>query len=42
MFKGFEILNDEEWAAVIYSSGLREMEYIGGATIRRLIVGNER
>ena len=41
MFKGFEILTGEEWASVIYSSGLKEMNYVGGAAVRKLIVGTE-
>ena len=41
MFKGFEIKSAEEWASIMYSSGLKEMEYIGGAAVRKLIVGNE-
>ena len=41
MFKGFEILTGEEWAAVLSASGIKEMPYVGGAAVRRLIVGNE-
>lgn len=41
MLKGFEIINGEEWASVIYSSGLKEMNYVGGAAVRKLIVGTE-
>ena len=41
MFKGFEIVNGEEWASVLYQSGLKEMNYVGGAAVRKLIVGTE-
>jgi len=41
MFKGFEIISGEEWASVIYASGLKEMNYVGGAAVRKLIVGTE-
>ena len=41
MFKGFEILNPEEWASILYQSGLKEMNYVGGAAVRNLIVGTE-
>mmetsp|Transcript_19899 Transcript_19899/g.14346 ORF Transcript_19899/g.14346 Transcript_19899/m.14346 type:complete len:146 (+) Transcript_19899:262-699(+) len=42
MFKDFEIKTGEEWASVLYQSGLQETEYIGGAAVRNLIVGNEK
>jgi hypothetical protein len=41
MFAGFEILTGEEWASVLYASGLKEMNYVGGAAVRNLIVGTE-
>ena len=41
MFKGFEIVTGEEWASVLYQSGLKEMNYVGGAAVRKLIVGTE-
>ncbi len=34
-FKGFEIVNANEWASVLYKTGLKEMEYVGGAAVRR-------
>ena len=40
MFSGFEIKTGEEWASVLYKSGLRQMDYVGGAAVRTLIVGN--
>ncbi len=40
MFSGFEIKTGEEWASVLYKSGLKQMEYVGGAAVRTLIVGN--
>lgn len=42
MFSGFEIKSGEEWASVLYKSGIKEMNYIGGAAVRKLIVGNEQ
>jgi hypothetical protein len=42
MFSGFEIKSAEEWASVLYKSGIKEMNYVGGAAVRKLIVGNER
>ena len=41
MFKGFEILSPEEWASVLYQTGLKQVEYVGGAAVRNLIVGND-
>lgn len=40
-FSGFDIRSGTEWASVLYSSGLHQMEYVGGAAVRNLIVGNE-
>ncbi len=42
MFSGFEVKTGEEWASVMYKTGLKEMNYVGGAAVRRLIVGNEK
>lgn len=41
MFSGFEIKSGEEWASVMYKSGIKQMEYVGGAAVRKLIVGSE-
>ena len=41
MFKGFTVRSGEEWASVMYQSGIKEMEYVGGAAVRKLIVGSE-
>ena len=41
MFKNSEIENGEEWASILYQSGLKEMNYVGGAAVRKLIVGTE-
>jgi hypothetical protein len=41
MFKGFEIKSGQEWASVMYQSGIKEMNYVGGAAVRNLIVGTE-
>lgn len=42
MFSGFEIKSGEEWASVMFKSGLKQMEYVGGAAVRNLIVGNDQ
>jgi hypothetical protein len=41
MFQGFEIKNGEEFASILFKSGLKEVQYIGGAAVRKLIVGSE-
>ena len=41
MFSGFEIKSGEEWASVMYKSGIKQMEYVGGAAVRNLIVGSD-
>ena len=41
MFKGFDILSPEEWVSVLYKSGLKEVNYIGGAAVRKIVVGSE-
>ena len=41
MFQGFEILTGEEFASILYKSTLKEVQYIGGAAVRKLIVGTE-
>jgi len=41
MFSGFDVVSGEEWASVLGKTGMREMEYAGGAAVRRLIVGCE-
>jgi len=41
MFRGFEILTGEEWSSVINRTGLKQMNYVGGAAVRNLIVGHE-
>jgi len=40
MFKGFDVASGEEWASVLFKSGLKEVHYIGGAAVRKLIVGS--
>lgn len=42
LFSGFKIQTGEEWASILYQTGLKEMNYIGGAAVRNLIVGNEK
>jgi hypothetical protein len=41
MFKGFDIANGEEWASVLFTTGLKEVNYVGGAAVRNLIVGTD-
>ena len=41
MFTNFDIKSPEEWASILAKSSMKEMPYIGGAAVRRLIVGNE-
>jgi len=40
MFSGFEIKTGEEWASVLFKSGIKQMDYVGGAAVRNLIVGS--
>ena len=42
MFSGFNIRSGNEWASVLYQSGIKEMEYVGGAAGRDLIIGNDQ
>ena len=42
LFSGFEIKSGEEWASVLYKSGIKQMNYVGGAAVRKLIVGNDK
>ena len=42
MFSDFEIKTGNEWASVLFKSGIKEMNYIGGAAVRKLIVGTEQ
>ena len=42
MFSGFEIKSAEEWASVLYKTGIKQMNYVGGAAVRKLIVGKRR
>ncbi len=41
MFTGFDVASGSEWASVLYKSGLKQCEYIGGAAVRKLVVGSE-
>jgi hypothetical protein len=41
LFSGFEIFTGQEWASILYKTGLKQMNYVGGAAVRKLIVGNE-
>lgn len=41
MFKGFDITTPEEFASVLDKTGLKEVPYIGGAAVRKLVVGTE-
>ena len=42
MFSGFEIKTGNEWASVLFKSGIKQMEYVGGAAVRNLIIGNDQ
>jgi len=42
MFSGFEIKTGNEWASVLFKSGIKQVEYVGGAAVRNLIVGNDK
>lgn len=41
LFEGFDVRSAEEFAAVLLKCGIKAMEYVGGAAVRRLIVGRE-
>lgn len=41
LFSGFEIKSGEEWASVLYKTGIKETCSLGGSAVRKLIVGNE-
>lgn len=40
MFKGFDVMSPEEWVSILHKSGLKEMSYIGGSAVRKIIVGS--
>ena len=40
MFKNFDVASGEEWASIMYKSGLKESAYMQGNAVRRIIVGN--
>jgi hypothetical protein len=42
LFSGFAIQTGEEWASVLYKTSIKEMNYLGGAAVRNLIVGNNK
>lgn len=42
LFSGFKVTTGEEWASCLYKTSLKEMNYVGGAAVRRLIVGNDQ
>jgi hypothetical protein len=42
LFSGFKITTGEEWASILYKTSLKEMDYIGGAAVRNLIVGSDK
>ena len=41
MFSGFEIKSGEEWASVLYKTGIRQMDYYYGVAVRKMIVGRD-
>ena len=42
MFSNFAVESGNEWASVLFNSSLKEFNYVGGAAVRKLIVGNEQ
>ena len=41
MFSGFEIKSGEEWASVLYKTGIKQMDYYYGVAVRKMIVGRD-
>lgn len=41
LFKGFDVVNGQEFSSIINCTGLKETVYTTGAAIRRIIVGSE-
>ena len=41
LFRGVEMVSAEEWAAVLSKVGLEATPYVGGAAVRKLVVGSE-
>lgn len=42
MFSGWDIASGEEWSSCLNKTSIHHMDYIGGAAVRNLIVGNEK
>jgi alpha-ketoglutarate-dependent taurine dioxygenase len=42
MFRGFDRVSPEDFASILHKSGLKEVPYIGGAAVRKLVVGSEK
>ena len=40
-FRGFDIQSPNEMASVLNKLGLNSFEYIGGAAVRKLVIGSE-
>uniref|UniRef100_A0A7S1QFZ7 NADP-dependent oxidoreductase domain-containing protein n=1 Tax=Neobodo designis TaxID=312471 RepID=A0A7S1QFZ7_NEODS len=41
LFSGFDVRSGEEWSTLLNSTGIKQMSYVGGAAVRKLIVGCE-
>ena len=41
LFSGFDLRSGNEFASVMYKSGIHQVDYIGGAAVRTLIIGND-
>jgi hypothetical protein len=40
LFSGFDIRSGEEWASVLYKTGIKEADYSAAVAVRKLIVGS--
>ena len=41
MFIGFDVVSGEEWGSILNKNGLKELPYVAGAAVRKLVVGTE-
>jgi hypothetical protein len=42
MFTNCDVITGEEWASVLTKTSLKEVDYIGGAAVRSVVVGSEK
>ena len=40
-FRGFDVQSPEQFSSVLSKLGLKSFEYVGGAAVRKLIVGSD-